>query len=76
MLSLVLGITKWHIMHSFLGTAVISFSLAIIRDSDAFFNCPARIETLSIAFSTSTLSPVRAVDRFSTVLSVSVKSLL
>jgi hypothetical protein len=49
-------------------------SLVIIRNRDIFFNCPARIETFSIAFSASRLAPVKAVDRFSAVYSVSARS--
>jgi hypothetical protein len=52
-----------------------SSSLAIIRDRNAFFNYPARIETLFIAFSAFMLTPARAVDRFFAVLSAFAKSL-
>jgi hypothetical protein len=63
-------------VYSFLGAIVISFFLAITRDSDISSNCPARIEALSVAFLISTLSPVKIIDRFSAVLSASAKSLL
>jgi hypothetical protein len=62
-------------VHSFFGAITVSFSLTIIRDNDIFSSCPARIEALFIAFLASTLSPVRAIDRFSVVLSASAKSL-
>jgi hypothetical protein len=58
------------------GIIAASSSLAITRDKDAFFNYPARIEALSVVFLTSTLSPVKAVDRFSAVFSTSAKSLI
>jgi hypothetical protein len=45
-------------MYSFLSAIITSFFLAITRNSDAFFNYPARIETLSIAFPVSTFSSV------------------
>jgi hypothetical protein len=51
-----------------------SFSLIIIRDRDISFNCPAKIETFSIAFSVFMLTPAKAVDRFFAVLSASVRS--
>jgi hypothetical protein len=52
-----------------------SSSLAIIRDRNAFFNYPARIETLFIAFPIFMLTLARAIDRFSAVFSTSAKSL-
>jgi hypothetical protein len=52
----------------------VSFSLAIIRDRDIFFSYPARIEALSVVFSTFKLTPARVVNRFSAALSTSVKS--
>jgi hypothetical protein len=76
MLFLILGIIRRHIVHSFFGTVAAFFSLAITRDSDAFFNYPAKIETLFIAFLTSTFNPARAVDRFSAVSSAFAKSLI
>jgi hypothetical protein len=69
------GVIRWHIVHSFFGVIIASSFLTITRDSDAFSSCPARIEALSIAFLVSTLSPIRAVDRFSAVLSAFAKSL-
>jgi hypothetical protein len=75
MLSLILEITKRHIMHSFLNTITIFSSLTIIRDSDVFSSYPAKIETLSIVSPTSTLNPAKTIDRFSAVLSASAKSL-
>jgi hypothetical protein len=62
-------------VHSFLSATVVPSSLAITRDSDAFSSYPARIEALSIASPASTLSPARAIDKFSAVLSASAKSL-
>jgi hypothetical protein len=62
-------------MYLFLNAITAFFSLAITKDSDAFSSCPTKIEALSIAFSASTLSPAKTVDRFSAVLSVSAKSL-
>ena len=75
MLFLILGVIKRHIMHSFFNTIIIFFSLTITRDSDTFFNYPAKIEALFIAFLASTFNPARIVDRFFTVLSASAKSL-
>jgi hypothetical protein len=49
-------------------------SLAIIRDKDAFFSCPAKIETLSVVFPVFMLIPVRAVDRFFAVFSAFARS--
>jgi hypothetical protein len=62
-------------IHSFFSVIIISSSLAIIRDSDAFSNCPARIKTLFIVSPVSTLNPARTIDKFSAVLSASAKSL-
>jgi hypothetical protein len=76
MLSLILKITKRHIVHSFFSIITISSFLVIIRDSDTFFSCPARIEAFSIVSLALTLSSARAVNRFFTVLSVSAKSLV
>jgi hypothetical protein len=69
-------IIRRHIIYSFFSVITASFFLIIIKDKDTFSNCPARIETLSITFSALTLSPARAVDKFSTVFSASAKSLL
>jgi hypothetical protein len=63
-------------VYLFFSATVVFFSLAIIRDSDAFSSCPARIEALSVVFLISTLSPVKAVDRFSAVFSTFAKSFL
>ena len=62
-------------IHSFFGAITVSSFLAITRNSDTFFNCPAKIEALFIASPAFTLSPARAVDRFSAVYSVSARSL-
>jgi hypothetical protein len=62
-------------VHSILNTVITFFSLAIIRDKDVFSSCFASIEALSVAFLASTLSPARAADRFSAVISASAKSL-
>jgi NADH:ubiquinone oxidoreductase subunit 6 (subunit J) len=53
-----------------------SFSLAIIRDRDTFFSCPAKIETFSIVSSVFILTSARAIDRFFAVLSASAKFLV
>jgi hypothetical protein len=63
-------------MHSFLCAIIISFSLAITRDNDIFFNYSARIETLFIVFPASTLSPAKVIDRFFAIFSIFAKSLL
>jgi hypothetical protein len=52
-----------------------SFSLGTIRDKDIFFSYSTRIEALSIIFSVSTFSPVKAADRFSVIFSASAKFL-
>jgi hypothetical protein len=62
-------------IYSFFGALITSFSLDIIRDKNVFFSCSVRIEILSIISSVSTLSPIKAVDRFFAVFSVSAKSL-
>jgi hypothetical protein len=74
-LSRTVRIVRRHIIHSLFGAIIASFSLAIIRDSDASSSCPARIETLSVVSPALTLSPARAVDRFSAVFSASARSL-
>jgi hypothetical protein len=61
-------------VHSLFGAIITSFSLAITRNNDIFSSYPVRIETLSVAFLTLMLNPVRAVDRFFAVLSASVRS--
>jgi hypothetical protein len=58
-----------------LSTIVTFFSLVITRDRDIFSNCLAKIEALFIAFSAFMFISARAVDRFFTILSASVKSL-
>jgi hypothetical protein len=62
-------------MHSFLNIIIVFSFLAITRDSDVFSNYSVKIEALFVAFSVSTLNPAKTVDRFSTVLSASAKSL-
>jgi hypothetical protein len=62
-------------MYSFFNAFIASSFLSIIRNKDASFNCPAKIETLFIIFPASTLNPARAVDRFFTIFSASAKSL-
>jgi hypothetical protein len=62
-------------MHSLFGAIITSFSLIIIKDNDTFSSCPAKIETLFIAFSALMLSPAKTVDRFSAVLSTFARSL-
>jgi hypothetical protein len=62
-------------VHLTFSAIVTSFSLTIIKDRNAFFNCPARIEALSVAFPVSILNLAKAVDRFSAVCSASAKSL-
>jgi hypothetical protein len=61
-------------VYSFFSVTIVFFSLGIIRDKDASSNCSAKIEILSVIFPASTLSPARAVDRFSAILSASAKS--
>jgi hypothetical protein len=57
-------------------SAIIAFSsLAITRDKDAFSSYLVRIEALSVVFSVFKLTLVKAINRFSAVFSVSVKSL-
>jgi hypothetical protein len=63
-------------MHSFFNVIIAFFFLAITRDSNISFNCPARIEALSVAFPALMLNPAKAVDRFSAVFSASARSLL
>jgi hypothetical protein len=63
-------------VHSLFGAIIAFFFLVITRDNDASSNCPAKIETLFIAFPALMLSPVRAIDRFSAVLSASARSFL
>ena len=75
MLFFIRGIIKRYIIYSFFGAIIASFFLAIVRDSDASFNCPARIKTFSIIFPASIFSSVRAIDRFFAALSASAKSL-
>jgi hypothetical protein len=61
-------------IHLILGISVASFSLAIIRNKDAFFSCPAKIKAFFVAFPASRLIPARAVDRFSAVCLASARS--
>ena len=61
-------------VHSFFNTIVTSSSPAIARDKDIFFNCSISIETLSVAFPVLMLSPAKAIDKFSAILSASAKS--
>jgi hypothetical protein len=63
-------------VYLFFNIITVFFFLAIIRDSDVFFNCPVRIEVLFVVFSVSTLNPARAIDKFFAVFSASAKSLL
>jgi hypothetical protein len=62
-------------VHLILNIITASFSLAIIRDKNTSFSCLARIEALFIAFLAFMLIPAKTVNRFSAVLSASVKSL-
>jgi hypothetical protein len=61
-------------IHSFFSVIIAFFSLIIIRDKDTFFNCPAKIKVFSVTFLALTLNPVRAVNRFSAILSAFAKS--
>jgi hypothetical protein len=61
-------------VYSLFSAIIAFFSLAIIRDKDISFNCPVKIKTFSIASLIFMLNSARAVDRFFTVLSASVKS--
>jgi hypothetical protein len=58
------------------GVTAASFSLAIIRDKNAFFSCSVSIKAFSVAFPVSRLILAKAVDRFFVVLSASAKSLV
>jgi hypothetical protein len=61
-------------VHLILSIIIASSSLIIIKDRNASFSYPAKIEALSIVFSASMFIPARAVDRFSAVLSASARS--
>jgi hypothetical protein len=63
-------------VHSFFSAIIASSSLAITRNKDIFFSCPARIETFFIAFLVFMLILVKAVDRFFAVFSAFVKSFI
>jgi len=63
-------------VYLFLNIIIAFFSLGIIRDKNAFFSCPARIEAFFIVFLVLTFSPARAVDRFFIVFSASARSLV
>ena len=54
---------------------VASFSLAIIRDRDTFFNYLVRIEIFSVVSLIFMLIPARAVNRFFAVFLAFAKSL-
>jgi hypothetical protein len=68
-----LRVVRRHIVYLFLNAIITFFSLAIIKDKDIFFSCPARIEALSVVSLVFIFNSARAVDRFFTVLSASVK---
>jgi hypothetical protein len=57
-----------------LGAIIASSSLTIIRDRNTFFNCPVKIEALSVAFPASKLISIRVVNKFSAVYSAFVRS--
>jgi hypothetical protein len=57
-------------VHPTLNIIAASFSLAIIRDRNAFSNYFAKIDVFFIAFSAFRLIFAKAVDRFSAVYSV------
>jgi hypothetical protein len=61
-------------MYLTLCAIIASFSLAIISDRDASSSCPVRIKAFFIVFLAFRLIPAKAVDRFSTVCSISVRS--
>jgi hypothetical protein len=63
-----------YIIYFILDIIAASSSLAIIKDRDTFFSCPARIKALSIAFLVFRLIPARAVDRFLAVYLIFAKS--
>jgi hypothetical protein len=52
----------------------ISSFLIIIKNRNISFNCPAKIEIFSVAFSAFMLIPARAVDRFFAVFSAFARS--
>jgi hypothetical protein len=62
-------------VHSFFNAVITFFFIAITRDKDAFFNYPAKIETLSVVFLILMFNPARIVDRFFVVFSIFAKSL-
>ena len=57
-----------------LSIIIASSFLIIIRDRDIFSSYSARIEVLSIIFLAFRFIPVKAIDRFSAVYSVSARS--
>jgi hypothetical protein len=61
-------------VHLIFNAITVSSFLIIIRDKNTFFNCPVKIEILSVVFSASMLIPAKAVNRFFAVLSVSARS--
>jgi hypothetical protein len=52
-----------------LSIIAVSSSLAITKNRDVSFNCPAKIDAFSVVFPVFRLTPVKAVDRFSAVYS-------
>ena len=62
-------------VYSLLNALVISFFFNNIKEKDAFFSCPAKIEALSVISLASTFSPVRAADRFFAIFSAFFRSL-
>jgi hypothetical protein len=61
-------------MYPIFNVIATSSSLIITKNRDTFFSYLARIETLSVAFPAFKLTPARAVNRFSAVLSIFAKS--
>jgi hypothetical protein len=68
-------VIRRHVIYSSLDVIIASFSLVITRDKDAFFSYLAKIKTLSVAFLVFRFISAKTVDRFSAVLSASVKFL-
>ena len=61
-------------MHLFLSAIIASSFFIITRNRDASSSCPARIKTFFIVSPAFMLSPAKAVDRFSAVLSTPARS--
>jgi len=69
-------VIRRYIVYSLPSAPAVFYSFNSIKDKDIFSSYPARIKALSVTFLVSTFNPVRAVDRFSAVLSAFTKSLI